>query len=166
MFHNFVKSCRSDPCTLESLWVSVIEGAHTATVSLPLTSIIDLEDSILFTNREPVEASLAPQLKTVSERIALEIAVRTASSKGDWRPIVLMLLAGPPPDEDRAINELSQLARQPSKPILLMATTSDLSFGESFCQRLLDAPLKVDQFTGEMIHQTWSYYGPFGPFWE
>jgi uncharacterized protein YegL len=166
MFRDFVHECRGDPCALETLWVCVIEGARTASVSLPLTSLVDLGDTMIFTNREPVEASLAELLRAVAGRIAQEITVKTAAAKGDYRPVVLLLLAGPPPDEDQAIDELNQLAKQPSKPIVLMATTSDLSFSEPFCRCLLDSPLRADQITGEMICRAWSYYAPFGVFWD
>lgn len=166
VFRDFVRESRMDPQALETLWISVVEGACTVSVSLPLTSLVDLGDTMIFMNREPVEASLAALLRTVSGRIAQEITVRTAAAKGDYRPVVLLLLAGPPPDEDQAIDELNQLAKQPSKPIVLMATTSDLSFSEPFYQCLLAPPLCADRITGEMIYRAWSYYAPFGVFWE
>jgi uncharacterized protein YegL len=166
VFRDFVRESRMDPHALETLWISVVEGACTASVSLPLTSLVDLGDTMVFTNREPVETSLASLLRAVSGRITQEITIRTATPKGDYRPVVLLLLAGPPPDEDQAINELNQLAKQPSNPIVLMATTSDLSFSEPFCQCLLDSPLRADLITGEMIYRAWSYYAPCGVFWD
>jgi uncharacterized protein YegL len=166
VFRNFLRESRLDPQALETMWISVIEGACTAYVSLPLTSLADLCDSVIFMNREPVAASLAALLHTVSGKIEHEIVVRTPTTNGDFRPVVLLLLAGPPPDEEQAIDELKRLTKQASKPIVLMATSSDLPFSDPFRQCLQDSPLRVDYITGELIYRTWSYYGPFGLYWD
>jgi len=163
---DMVSEARCDPMALETLWLSVVEGGATPTVSLPLTQLLDLGDDELFVNYSSGSVPVAALLKLVSDRLTMEAPPRTSSARGDWRPLVLLLLAGPPADGDAAAQNLDLLSRHPSRPIVIVMTTCDLPFTAPFVQLLTDNPLVMQFITGKEIHRAWSYYRPFGPYWE
>ena len=87
----------SDPFAIESAWFSLITfGGGNARVVCPLTNVVNFEPPIL-------EASgLAPlgdAMKKLNECIDKEVQLRDENYKGDYKPLVYVLISGCPTDD-------------------------------------------------------------------
>jgi uncharacterized protein YegL len=93
-----VDSLRCDPLALEIVWLSFISLAGTAKQAVPLTELCSIG------NAGVVEAEKgAPDLGgglSIFESDAQEkLRKSTANTKGDWRPILVLVLGAEPQDE-------------------------------------------------------------------
>jgi|GEM_PF-4979402 len=166
-FNDFISCCNQDPQALETLWLSVITDGGAKGGPPPLTSVVEYASSRLFTNRESNEVAIAPLLSKAAEQMTEEILLRSITSKGDYSPLVVILLLGPPTDDANFLNALRQLSHHPTEPKVVMLVRSDQPMAHGLDGFLLEAPGFVEKFTGELLYKTWSYYQqPWGAFWE
>lgn len=86
---------RSDPNALESVWLSVISFSAKARVLTPLTDLVDFQIPQLTLGSG---TSLGVALTLLEQRMAAEVTIQTAETKGDWKPIVFILTDGDPTD--------------------------------------------------------------------
>jgi len=87
---------RADPHALETVWLSVITFADTATQIIPLTEVTKV---ILPRLRVRPGTALGAALLTLHSALRREVRLHTPTSRGDWRPIVFLLTDGVPTDE-------------------------------------------------------------------
>lgn len=73
----------SDPHALETVWISVITFAQTATQVLPLTEMIGTRAPKL---KIQPGTGLGAALRLLQECIAREVRTHSATEKGDWKP--------------------------------------------------------------------------------
>ena len=98
----------SDPHALETVWISVITFAQTATQVLPLTEMIGTKAPKL---KIQPGTGLGAALRLLQECIAREVRTHSATQKGDWKPLVFLLTDGDPTDEWR---EAAKILKAPT----------------------------------------------------
>jgi uncharacterized protein YegL len=89
----------SDPHALETVWISIITFAGTATQILPLSEMIGIRAPQL---KVQPGTNLGAALRLLRESIAREVRTHSAQTKGDWKPLVFLLTDGMPTDDWRA----------------------------------------------------------------
>jgi uncharacterized protein YegL len=91
-----VKSLRTDPHALESVYISVIAFAG---VAKSLTPLIELPS--FYPPRLPLGSgtSLGDALNVLMSEIDRSVVKTTAESKGDWQPIIYLFTDGRPTDD-------------------------------------------------------------------
>lgn len=107
-----------DPHALETVWLSVITFAATATQVLPLSEMIGTKAPKL---KIQPGTGLGAALELLRECIAREVRIHSAQSKGDWKPLVFLLTDGDPTDDWRpAARRLKEPSASGSKQINLI----------------------------------------------
>ncbi len=95
----------SDPQALETVWVSVITFADTAEQAVPLTELGSFRAPPL---RVRPGTALGDAISLLGECIRREVRTQSATTKGDWRPLVFLLTDGIPTDDWRAAFEAAR----------------------------------------------------------
>lgn len=88
----------SDPYALETVWASVITFADTADQAVPLTELIGFRAPPL---RVRPGTALGAAITLLDECVRREVRTHSATTKGDWRPLVFLLTDGVPTDDWR-----------------------------------------------------------------
>ncbi len=91
-----VRSLRTDPHALETVWLSVLAFAGIAQTIVPLVEVVSF-----YPPKLPLGSgtSLGAALRVLMREIDSKVNRTTAQSKGDWRPIVYLFTDGKPTDE-------------------------------------------------------------------
>ena len=109
----------SDPHALETVWISIITFAGEAKQILPLSEMIGIRAPKL---KVQPGTSLGGALRLLRECIAREVRTHSATSKGDWKPLVFLLSDGEPTDEWRTeARKLKQPGASGSKSLNIIA---------------------------------------------
>jgi uncharacterized protein YegL len=91
-----VSTLRTDPYALETAYLSVILFDARARQAVPLTELMAFQPPSI----EPGSTtSLGEALKLTAECIKGEVEKTTATSKGDWKPLVFIMTDGRPTDD-------------------------------------------------------------------
>lgn len=91
-----VAALRQDPYALETAWLSVITFSSDADVAVPLTELTAFQTPNLVASGG---TSLGAGLAKVAECASKELVKTTATTKGDWRPMVFLMTDGGPTDD-------------------------------------------------------------------
>jgi len=91
-----VSALRQDPYALETACLSVITFSSDAYVATPLTELTSFQPPLL---EATGTTSMGAALRLVTEQAEKEVAKTTASSKGDWRPMVFLMTDGRATDD-------------------------------------------------------------------
>ncbi len=136
---------RSDPHALESVYLSVITFASRAKVAVPLTSLIDFQEPKLTV---APGTSLGAALLLLVERIRTEVVKTSQTTKGDYRPLVLLLTDGQPTDDWRGPLSLLGVHVKPRPAnIYAIGCGEDVDF--SVLQCISDVVLSMDDMEPE-----------------
>ncbi len=101
-----VAALRQDPHALESAYLSVISFSETAQQIVPLTELAQFQIPSIEARGT---TALGAALSLLVERVASEVAVTSADTKGDWKPIVFLMTDGEATDDLSAgINALTK----------------------------------------------------------
>lgn len=92
----------SDPHALETVWISIISFAGEAKQSLPLSEMIGIRAPKL---KVQPGTALGGALRLLRASIAREVRTHSATTKGDWKPLVFLLSDGEPTDEARKLKQ-------------------------------------------------------------
>lgn len=97
-----IKELKSDPHSIETVWVSVIVFAGQAKTVVPLQEIINF-----YPPRFPVGSgtSMSKGLGHLMYELRRNILKTTHEQKGDWKPIVFLFTDGVPTDDTKAAIE-------------------------------------------------------------
>lgn len=95
-----MKSLRSDPHALETVWLSCITFDSEARLVFPLSELSDVQLPKL--EARPGTA-LGAALNLCADRIQTEVRRTTAEQKGDWRPLIILLTDGQPTDSWKSV---------------------------------------------------------------
>lgn len=103
-----VASLRQDPYALETAWLSVITFSSTADVAVPLTELTAFQPPSITAGGA---TELGKALSKVAECAKNDLVKTTATTKGDWRPMVFIMTDGSPTDSDWQ-NGLAEFKKQ------------------------------------------------------
>ncbi|MES2886687.1 MAG: TerY-C metal binding domain-containing protein [Pseudomonadota bacterium] len=94
-----VRSLRTDPHALESVWLSVVAFAGIAQTVVPLVEVVSF-----YPPKLPVGSgtSLGAALRVLMRELDSKVVRTTPARKGDWKPIVYLFTDGKPTDEIEA----------------------------------------------------------------
>ena len=87
---------RQDPHALETAWLSIISFGASAKVLSPLTEITEGQEPNLVLGQG---TCLGSALDLLAKQVQSEVRKSTAESKGDYRPLVILLTDGQPTDD-------------------------------------------------------------------
>jgi uncharacterized protein YegL len=90
-----LRSLRSDPHALETVWLSCITFDREAKLVFPLSELSDVQAPHLVARPG---TALGAALNLCADRIEAEVKKTTPDQKGDWRPLVILLTDGQPTD--------------------------------------------------------------------
>lgn len=103
---------RQNPHTLEMVHLSVITFDLKAQVLCPLTSLEEFQNPQL-TCPDSGPTHTGEALKTLCQRVDMEIIRSTPERKGDWRPLLFLMTDGKPSD-GLLYEEMAALTRKKS----------------------------------------------------
>lgn len=90
---------RGDPMALETVYLSVITFAGQASVAVPLTELMKFQPPPL---RMGTGTALGAALRLLMTSLDTDVVKTTATQKGDWKPLCLILTDGAPTDKWKA----------------------------------------------------------------
>lgn len=142
---SMIGSLRRNPHALESVFLSVITYDAKARLECPLTPLIDFQEPKL--NLRP-GTSLGAALTLLADRIQSEVRKTSYESKGDYRPLVLLLTDGQPSDDWRTpIKRIGVAVRPRPANIYAIGCGEDVDF--SVLQSVTDVVLRMDEMSPE-----------------
>lgn len=101
-----IQALKTDPTAIETVWISIIAFAGKAKTILPLQDIISF-----YPPKYPIGSgtSLSNGLRHLMNELDSNVKKTTATSKGDWKPIIFLFTDGVPTDNtDPIIAEWKQ----------------------------------------------------------
>lgn len=108
---SMVQHLRNDPYALETAWLSVLTFSNTAQQLLPLTELMDFRLPRLSVR---TGTALGAGLRLLTQCIQREVVRTTATTKGDYKPLVILFTDGQPTDEYESAAERIRTQRTPS----------------------------------------------------
>ena len=90
-----VSDLKGDPQALETTWLSVITFNDSAQQVVPLTEIGAFQDPTLNASGG---TALGDALRLLAKSVDKEVRKTTGSQKGDWKPLIFLMMDGPPTD--------------------------------------------------------------------
>ena len=142
---SMVASLRRDPHALESVYLSVVTYDAKARVECPLTPLIDFQEPKLILRPG---TSLGSALNLLADQIQSEVRKTTFMSKGDYRPLVLLLTDGQPSDDWRS--PLQRIGAKISpRPANIYAIGCGEDVDYAVLQSITDVVLRMDDMGPE-----------------
>lgn len=94
-----IQALKTDPTAIETVWISIIAFAGKARTLLPLQDIISF-----YPPKYPIGSgtSLSSGLRHLMTELDQNIKKTSATSKGDWKPIIFLFTDGVPTDDTAA----------------------------------------------------------------
>jgi uncharacterized protein YegL len=88
---------RTDPQTLETLWLSIITFNREVSELVPLTELADFQlPEIVCPQSGPTHTGHA--LEMLYHKVKVDFRTGSATQKGDWRPLLFLITDGKPSD--------------------------------------------------------------------
>lgn len=142
-----LRSLRTDPHALETVWLSCIAFDSEARLLFPLTELTDVQPPKL---RVRPGTAIGAALNLCADRIQQEVRRTTADQKGDWRPLIILITDGQPTDDwSRALQRLGQQVKPSPANIYAIGCGEDVDT-ESL-RRLTDIVLHMPDMTEDKI---------------
>jgi uncharacterized protein YegL len=142
-----LNALRSDPQALESAWVSIITFSRTARQVVPLTEVLHFQAPRLSVRSG---TAMGAALRLVKQCLQREVTKTTATTKGDYKPLVILFTDGEPTDEWESIADELKRQRNPSiANIYAIACGADAD--AEVLRRITDIVLRMN----DMSPQAW-----------
>jgi|LakMenEpi03Aug12_release.lakeMendotaPanAssembly.Ray.scaffolds.fasta_scaffold390686_2 uncharacterized protein YegL len=142
---SMIGSLRRNPHALESVFLSVITYDAKARLVCPLTPLIDFQEPQLILRPG---TSLGSALTLLADQIQSEVRKTSYESKGDYRPLVLLLTDGQPSDDWRApLQRIGAAVRPRPANIYGIGCGEDVDY--SVLQGITDVVLRMDDMSPE-----------------
>lgn len=143
--NSMLGALRRDPHALESVYLSVITYDSKARLECPLTTLLDFQEPRL-TLRPGT--SLGAALELLADRIQSEVRKTSHDTKGDYRPLVLLLTDGQPSDNWRGpLSRIGASVRPRPANIYAIGCGEDVDY--SVLQSVTDVVLRMDDMAPE-----------------
>ena len=144
-----LRTLRSDPHALETVWLSCITFDRDARLLFPLSELSDVQPPRLVA--KPGTA-LGAALNLCADRIEAEVKKTTPNQKGDWRPLIILLTDGQPTDSWKsALPRLGQKVRPRPANIYAVGCGEDVD-AETLLE-LTDIVLHMREMTEERFRK-------------
>jgi uncharacterized protein YegL len=91
-----VSALRQDPYALETAYLSVITFSSSASEAVPLTELAAFQPPSLTASGA---TSMGEALSLVADLASRQLSKTTATTKGDWKPMVFLMTDGSPTDD-------------------------------------------------------------------
>ena len=141
---SLVRELRQDPQALETAYLSVIEFNTTAQQTVPLTELFSFQEPPLTAGGV---TSLGEALSLLANKIETEVQKTTATTKGDWRPMVFIFTDGMPTDDIRkGIEDLKKV-----KTAVVVACAAGHSADESELQKITECVVRMENADANSI---------------
>lgn len=136
---------RVDPHALDTVHLSVITFDAEARVAVPMTPLLDFQEPHL--SIRPGTA-LGAALTLLANRIQTEVRKTSHDTKGDYRPLVLLLTDGQPGDDWRApLSRIGAQVRPRPANIYAIGCGTDVDY--SVLQSITDVVLRMEDMGPE-----------------
>lgn len=144
-----LRTLRSDPHALETVWISCITFDQEAKLAFPLSELTEVQAPRLVA--KPGTA-LGAALHLCADRIETEVRKTTSERKGDWRPLVILLTDGQPTDSWKsALPRLGQKVRP--RPANIYAVGCGEDVNTEMLLELTDIVLHMREMTEERFRK-------------
>ena len=95
--NGMIRSLRTDPQALDSLWMSIITFDREVTEVVPLTELVHFQlPEIKCPESGPTHLGMA--LELLYSKVTATVIKGTSEKKGDWRPLLFLFTDGKPSD--------------------------------------------------------------------
>lgn len=136
---------RSDPHALDTVYLSVITFDAEARVAVPMTPLLDFQEPQLSIRPG---TSLGAALTLLANRVQMEVRKTSHDTKGDYRPLVLLLTDGQPSDDWQApLSRIGTQVRPRPTNIYAIGCGTDVDY--SVLQSITDVVLRMDDMGPE-----------------
>lgn len=108
---SMVRHLSGDPNALETAWLSVVTFSRGAQQLVPLTELLQFKMPRL---KVHTGTALGAGLRLLMDCMKRELVKTTATTKGDYRPIVILLTDGQPTDQWETIADQMKGQRNPA----------------------------------------------------
>lgn len=136
---------RADPHALDTVHLSVITFDSEARVIVPMTPLLDFQEPAL--NIRPGTA-LGSALKLLADRIQTEVYKTSHNTKGDYRPLVLLLTDGQPCDDWKAsVTRIGVQVKPRPANIYAIGCGADVDY--SVLQSITDVVMRMEDMRPE-----------------
>jgi uncharacterized protein YegL len=127
-------SLRQDPFALESVYLSIIAFDREVRVLVPLQGLEDVEVPGL----QPTEsgADLGAALEVLCQEVDANIRRNTDEHKGDWRPLLFLMIDGAPSDIAKYRNVLPEVKKR--NFAVIVGCTTGIKAAEEYLLELTD----------------------------
>ncbi len=146
---SLVREMRNDPRALETVALSVITFSKYAKQEVPLTDLLQFQAPRL--SIRPGTA-LGAALKLVRQCIDREVVRTTATTKGDYRPLVFLLTDGIPTDDWEAAADIAY-GRKGTKVAHIYAIGCGLDVDVKSLKRITDVVFNMKDLTPEVARK-------------
>ena len=142
-----VEALKSDPLAIETAWLSVITFSSYSKQLHPLTEVLDFQPPKLSVR---TGTALGSALRLLTQCLQREVAKTSATTKGDYKPLVVILTDGEPTDDWETAAEELKSQRTPS-----LANVYAIACGPDADTDALRKVTDVVLRTKDMSHETW-----------
>ena len=140
---------RQDPQALESAHLSVITFSSDAAVAVPLTELTAFQPPTLTAGGG---TSLGEGLAKVAERASTELTKTTATTKGDWKPMVFIMTDGSPTDDWQ--KGLAEFKKQKWGPVIACCVDNG---DESVLKQITENVVKISTQDAEAMKKLFKW---------
>ncbi|RYD78141.1 MAG: VWA domain-containing protein, partial [Verrucomicrobiaceae bacterium] len=144
-----LRTLRSDPHALETVWLSCITFDREARLVFPLTELTEVQPPTL---QVRPGTALGAALNLCADRIQKEVRKTTPQHKGDWRPLIILLTDGQPTDDwSSALLRLGQAVKPRPANIYAIGCGEDVDV--SGLRELTDIIFHMREMTEERFRK-------------
>jgi uncharacterized protein YegL len=142
-----LRSLRTDPHALETVWLSCITFARDARLEFPLTELTDVQTPKL---KVRPGTAIGAALNLCADRIQAEVRKTSVVQKGDWRPLIILITDGQSTDNwSMALSRLGQHIKPRPANIYAIGVGEDVDTNE--LRQLTDIVLHLPDMTEDRI---------------
>lgn len=136
---------RRDPHALDTVHLSVITFDAEARVAVPMTPLLDFQEPLLTIKSG---TALGAALTLLANRIQSEVRKTSHDTKGDYRPLVLLLTDGQPGDDwQTSLNRIGVQVKPRPANIYAIGCGADVDY--SVLQSITDVVLRMEDMGPE-----------------
>lgn len=144
-----ISQLKTNPQALETVFLSIIAFSSEAKQILPLTELIQVQPPRL--GIRPGTA-LGAALRLLLASLQRDVVKTTASTKGDWRPLVFLMTDGQPTDEwEDAADAIQKMQRPKISNFYAIGCGEDVD--TEVLYRITDVVLKMPDLHPEKINK-------------